>query len=235
MKNSIHDHVIGIPVSLVSYTVEDSAGKTIVSETASPYFLSIPSEESPISKQNKVDTLLEWINKLGKKANDFTLGVREHVRLGPKVSATVKGKLRLGAKILQEGGMEKLFKQIFSVCAGENLLNAYQCYLSTTAGPIAGLLFISSERVAFCSERSLTFTLPTGERIRIPYKIMIPLKKIKGANQSENVKKPTQKYIQVVTVDKFEFWFMGFLNYQKSFKYIQQSILSKSENSSLIL
>ncbi|KAJ4973884.1 hypothetical protein NE237_007058 [Protea cynaroides] len=203
-----------IPVSSVSFTVEDSVGKTTVSETATSYFLSTPSKESPISKQNRVKTPIKWINKVGKKADDF----KQHVKLGSKVSATVKGKLRLGARIFQEGGLEKLFKQIFNVRAGEKLLNAFQCYLSTTVGPVAGLLFISTERLAFCSERSLTFTLPTGEQIRTPYKVMIPLKKIKVANQSENVNKPSQKYIQVVTVDKFEFWFMGFLKYQKAFK-----------------
>ncbi|KAJ4973823.1 hypothetical protein NE237_006997 [Protea cynaroides] len=221
MKNPIPDHVIGIPVSSVSYTVEDSAGRTTsLSETANSYFISTPSKESTISKQNRVKTSIEWINKVGKKADNF----RQHVRLGSKVSATVKGKLRLGARILQEGGLEKLFKQIFNVGAEEKLLNAFQCYLSTTAGPVAGLLFISTERLAFCSERPLTFTLPTGKLFRTPYKVMIPLKKIKVANQSENVNKPSQKYIQVVTVDKFEFWFMGFLKYQKAFKYIQQSI-----------
>ncbi|XP_043716741.1 putative GEM-like protein 8 [Telopea speciosissima] len=225
MKNQFIDHVIGIPVSSVSYTFEKTAeNSTIVSETASPYFISTPSKESPRSNQYRVDTLIEWINKLGKKADSFTHGVREHVKLGPKVSATVKGKLRLGVRILREGGVEKLFNQIFSVGEGEKLLNASQCYLSTTAGPIAGLLFISTENIAFCSERSLTFTLPTQELIKTPYKVMIPLKKIKGANQSENVNNPHQKYIQVVTVDKFEFWFMGFLNYQKAFKYIQQAI-----------
>ncbi|KAJ4973243.1 hypothetical protein NE237_006417 [Protea cynaroides] len=215
MKNPIPDHVIGIPVSSVSYTVEDSAGRTTsLSETANSYFLSTPSKESTISKQYRVKTSIEWINKVGKKADNF----RQHVRLGSKVSATVKGKLRLGARILQEGGLEKLFKQIFNVGAEEKLLNAFQCYLSTTAGPVAGLLFISTERLAFCSERPLTFTLPTGKLFRTPYKVMIPLKKIKVANQSENVNKPSQKYIQVVTVDKFEFWFMGFLKYQKAFK-----------------
>ncbi|XP_042501075.1 GEM-like protein 7 [Macadamia integrifolia] len=225
MKNQFPDHVIGIPVNSVSYSVEKSGEKhTTVSETASPYFISTPSKESPRSKQYRVDTLIEWINKLGKKADSFTHGVREHVRLGTKVSTTVKGKLRLGTKILQEGGVEKLFKQIFNVREGEKLLNAFQCYLSTTAGPIAGILFISTENVAFCSERSLSFTLSTQELIKTPYKVMIPLMKIKGANQSENVKNPNQKYIQVVTVDKFEFWFMGFLNYQKAFKYIQQAI-----------
>ncbi|MBA0682811.1 hypothetical protein Goari_024502, partial [Gossypium aridum] len=41
------------------------------------------------------------MNLLGKKADTFAHGVREHVRLGPKISETVKGKLSLGARILQ--------------------------------------------------------------------------------------------------------------------------------------
>jgi hypothetical protein len=54
--------------------------------------------------------------------------------------------------------------------------------------------------------------------------VIIPLKKIKRVNQSENVKKPSQKYIEILTVDDFDFWFMGFLNYQKALKSIQQAI-----------
>ncbi|KAG5128675.1 hypothetical protein JHK82_029510 [Glycine max] len=93
---------------------------------------------------------------------------------------------------------------------GERLLKVSQCYLSTTSGPLAGLLFISTDRVAFCSERSM--------------KVVIPLKKINCVNQSENVQKPTQKYIEMVTVDNFDFWFMGVLKYQKTFKYLEQAV-----------
>ncbi|KAL6332541.1 hypothetical protein AAG906_008961 [Vitis piasezkii] len=38
------------------------------------------------------------------------------------------------------------------------------------------------------------------------------------------MKKPSQKYMEIVTMDNFEFWFMGFLNYQKAFSYLQQAI-----------
>ena len=53
---------------------------------------------------------------------------------------------------------------------------------------------------------------------------MIPVNKVKSANQSENVKKPSQKYIEIVTVDNFDFWFMGFTNYKKAFKSLQHAI-----------
>jgi hypothetical protein len=43
-------------------------------------------------------------------------------------------------------------------------------------------------------------------------------------NQSQNVEKPTEKYINIVTVDNFDFWLMGVLKYHKTFKYIEEAI-----------
>ncbi|XP_017617112.1 GEM-like protein 4 [Gossypium arboreum] len=121
----------------------------------------------------------------------------------PKISETVKGKLSLGARIVQVGGVEKIFEKLFSVREGEKLLKACQCYLSTTAGPIAGLLFISSQKVGFCSDRSIKITSPNGELVRVHYEVLIPLEKIKGVNESENMKKLSQKYMEIMTVDDF--------------------------------
>lgn len=91
------------------------------------------------------------------------------VKIGPKFSETVKGKLRLGARILEVGGVEKVFMKNFEVVDGEKLFTASQCYLSTTSGPIAGLLFVSSERVAFCSDRSIKLSSPN---IKLHYKVI---------------------------------------------------------------
>ncbi|CBI17658.3 unnamed protein product, partial [Vitis vinifera] len=204
MKSQLQEQVIGIPVSCQYDKPSLSNGSRAII-------------------QKKWDSTNYRINKNRKKADNFVDGVREHVRLGPKFSETVKGKLSLGARILQVGGVKRVFKQIFGV-EGEKLLKASQCYLSTTGGPIAGLLFISSQRIAFCSDRSIKFSSPNGELIRIHYKVSIPLRKIKRANQSENVKNPSQKYMEIVTVDNFDFWFMGFLNYQKAFSYLQQAL-----------
>ena len=93
------------------------------------------------------------------------------VRLAPKITETLKGKLSMGARILQVGGVEKIFKQLFSVREGEKLLKASQCYISTTTGPIAGLLFVSTDKVAFCSERSIKISSQRGELIRAHYKV----------------------------------------------------------------
>ncbi|KAG6624091.1 hypothetical protein CIPAW_16G002100 [Carya illinoinensis] len=175
-------------------------------------------------QQGKIDSVLKRMKKLKKKAKNFTHGVLEHVRLGHKFTEIMKWKLRLGAKILRVGGFEKVFKELFSVSEGEKLLKAFQCFLSTTAGPVAGLLFISTKKVSFCSERSIKVTSPNGEMVRFHYKVLIPLKKIKRVDLTENSRKPSAKYIEVTTWDNFDFWFMGFLNYQKSFKYLELAV-----------
>lgn len=100
------------------------------------------------------------------------------MRIGSKISETVKGKLSLGAKILKVGGVKKIFIQNFNAREGEKLLKVSQCYLSTTAGPLAGLLFVSTEKVAFCSERTMKVCSSNGECIRVHYKVVIPLGKI---------------------------------------------------------
>ncbi|KAM7487932.1 hypothetical protein LguiB_025416 [Lonicera macranthoides] len=213
MKNSLLEHVNRIPKSSTSH-LADWSRKDLL--------MDLPrSNGSSRLKQNKVDSV---INKNHKRADSLAVRIRDQVRLVPKITETVKGKLRLGAKILQVGGVTKVYKQNFSIREGEKLLKAFQCYLSTTAGPIAGLLFISTDKVAFLSERSIKISSPTGELIRVYYKVSIPLRKIKTANQSRNIERPSRKYLDVVTVDNFDFWFMGFLNYRKTFSYLQQAI-----------
>lgn len=78
----------------------------------------------------------------------------------------------MGARIIQEGGRGNIFKHVFGMQEGEQLLKASQCYLYTTAGPIAGVLFISTQKVAFFSERPITVPSAAGELVRVPYKVI---------------------------------------------------------------
>jgi hypothetical protein len=91
--------------------------------------------------------------------------------VGPKFTETIKGKLSFGAKVLQAGSLDKVFREYFVVGKDEKLLKAFQCYLSTTAGPIAGMLFISTEKIAFHSDRPLSIACPKGGKTRVPYKV----------------------------------------------------------------
>ncbi|KAK8363889.1 hypothetical protein V6Z12_A03G193400 [Gossypium hirsutum] len=228
MNNQMLKQVTGVPIKAAAYGVERRTSRQYLPDAAGQYHIS--SQGATKITAGKGNFVLERMNLIGKKAGTFAHGVREHVRLGPKISETVKGKLRLGARILQVGGLENVFKQLFSFREGEKLLKACQCYLSTTAGPIAGLLFISSEKVAFCSERSIKIPCPNGEYVRVHYKAVVPVEKIKGVNRSENMKKPCQKYMEIVTVDGFDIWLMGFLNYQKAFKCLQQAISQRLDD-----
>ncbi|XP_040998612.1 putative GEM-like protein 8 [Juglans microcarpa x Juglans regia] len=221
--NTYADQFLESPL-VNSYDTKPRRHYANLSEPSSLFHSPSSSDGSSSFKPYKEDSEKGQKKKHGKKNNSFACRIREHVKLGPKLSETVKGKLQLGAKIIQGGGRENIFRQIFGIREGEQMLKASQCYLFTTAGPIAGLLFISTEKVAFCSERSITVPSPTGQFIRTPYKVVIPVSKIQRASQSENEENTTQKYIEIVTEDNFEFWFMGFLRYEKAFHNLQKAI-----------
>ncbi|XP_049392357.1 putative GEM-like protein 8 [Solanum stenotomum] len=197
MKDLISENVVGVPMSSAVCSFERQPKRLLSLSSCQDH---IPSATSKI------------LSKL------------KQLSLSPKLTETVKGKLSLGAKILQVGGLEKIFKQKFSVRDDEKLLKVFQCNLSTTAGPIAGLLFISTDKIAFCSKRSIKLSSPTGKSLRIRYKVSIPISKINKAKECENMEKPSQKYVQLVTEDDYEFWFMGFFNNQKTLRYLQQAI-----------
>ncbi|KAI0510182.1 hypothetical protein KFK09_010782 [Dendrobium nobile] len=175
-------------------------------------------------KQSKVKSLTNWVSKFTSKADNLAQGIRDHVNLGPKITETVKSKISLGTRIVQAGGIQRVFRQSFSFRKGEKLLKAFQCYLSTTAGPIAGLLFVSNKKIAFISDRPLTTVSSDGEVIKVPYKVLIPIKKIESTNQIEQMGSQSKRFMQIVTVDNFEFWFMGFLCYQSCVKYLKSAI-----------
>ncbi|KAH9289443.1 hypothetical protein KI387_033560 [Taxus chinensis] len=174
----------------------------------------------------KVDAFIDRLNRWTKSADSLAEHFWAHIKLGGSVSETVWGKVSLGTKIVTEGGVDNLFKLSFSVGPREKLVKTSSCYLSTSTGPIAGLLFISTEKIAFCSDRPLSFTSPNKKTACTYYRVAIPLGRAGSVNQYENMNKPSEKYIQIQTVDDHEFWLMGFVNYKKALKHLQQAIRS---------
>ncbi|PWZ44366.1 putative GEM-like protein 8 [Zea mays] len=232
-------HVIGVPVTSKAHGIEEVSRDPSFGKGAGDHLAVSLTHPSPYASFGYKHTCLltcfcsdaagskgqvtHWVSKLSRRAQGF----REHVTLGPKLSETVKGKLSLGARILQAGGVERVFRQAFAAAdKGERLLKALQCYIYTTGGPIAGMLFVSTRKVAFRSDRPITVTSPgpRGGTARVTYKVAIPLRRIRRVRPSENVHRPEEKYIHVSTVDGFEFWFMGFVSYQRSCKYMQQAV-----------
>ncbi|KAJ0907889.1 putative GEM-like protein [Helianthus annuus] len=54
-------------------------------------------------------------------------------------------------------GYDKIFRTTFKTIPEERLLKSYACYLSTSAGPVMGLLYISTAKLAFCSDNPLPY------------------------------------------------------------------------------
>ena len=72
------------------------------------------------------------------------------------------GRIAQGTKVLAEGGHDRIFRRAFSAPPDEQLRKSYTCYLSTAAGPVVGVLYLSTARVAFCSDGPLSYEAGGG-------------------------------------------------------------------------
>lgn len=79
------------------------------------------------------------------------------MKTAPSVADAALGRIAQGTKILAEGGYEKVFRQTFETVPEEQLQNSYACYLSTSAGPVMGILYVSTAKLAFCSDNPLSY------------------------------------------------------------------------------
>ncbi|CAN6548627.1 unnamed protein product [Malus baccata var. baccata] len=147
-----------------------------------------------------------------------------NLKAGHSVPEAAWGKVNLTAKALSGGGFESLFKQIFATDPNEKLKKTFACYLSTSTGPVAGTQYLSTARLAFCSDRPLTFTSPSGQAAWSYYKVSIPLGNISTVNPVVTKENPPEKYIQIATTDGHEFWFMGFVNFDKASHHVFESV-----------
>ena len=78
-------------------------------------------------------------------------------------------RLAHGTKVYTEGGHERVFHQVFGGVPGEQLRKAYACYLSTSAGPVMGVMYLSTARVAFCSDTPLSYEAHAGDNTEWSY------------------------------------------------------------------
>lgn len=74
------------------------------------------------------------------------------VKTGPSITDVAMGRLAQGTKVFAEGSYEKIFRQTLDSIPEEQLLRSFACYLSTSAGPVMGILYQSTAKVAFCSD-----------------------------------------------------------------------------------
>lgn len=79
------------------------------------------------------------------------------MKTSPSLADAALGRLAQGTKVLAEGGYEKIFRQTFETVPEEQLTNSFACYLSTSAGPVMGVLYVSTAKLAFCSDNPLSY------------------------------------------------------------------------------
>ncbi|CAL4937966.1 unnamed protein product [Urochloa decumbens] len=145
------------------------------------------------------------------------------VKTGPSITDAAMGRISQVTKVIAEGGYEKIFHQTFEVAPGEKLKKPYACYLSTSAGPVMGVFYLSNVKLAFCSDNPLAYQV--GDKTEWSYyKVVIPLVQLRSVNSSTSRTNASEKYIQVVSVDNHEFWFMGFVYYDSAVKNLQEAL-----------
>ncbi|TXG55980.1 hypothetical protein EZV62_017293 [Acer yangbiense] len=181
---------------------------------------------SPIDKPNNnpLVPVVNMFNTWTRKAETVARNIWHNLKTGHSVSEVAWGKVNLTAKAITEGGFESLFKQTFQTDPNEKLKKTFACYLSTTTGPVAGTLYLSTARVAFCSDRPLSFAAPSGQESWCYYKVMIPLGNMSNVNPVIMKENPSEKYIQISTIDGHEFWFMGFVTFEKASDHLLKSV-----------
>ncbi|GJY72236.1 GLABRA2 expression modulator-like protein [Tanacetum coccineum] len=185
------------------------------------------------SMVNIKDTFGRWRKKVGeatKKAEDLAGNTWQHLKTAPSLTDGALGRIAQGTKVLAEGGYEKIFRQTFETVPEELLQNSYACYLSTSAGPVLGVLYVSTAKLAFCSDNPLSYKNVDKTEWSY-YKVIIPLPQLKAVNPSSSRANTSEKYIQVISVDGHEFWYMGFLNYDGAVKCLQDALQARTSPS----
>ncbi|KAL9662440.1 hypothetical protein QQ045_027273 [Rhodiola kirilowii] len=173
------------------------------------------------------DLLGRWVKNVSeasKKAEVLAGNTWQHLKTSPSFADAAIGRIAQGTKVLAEGGYEKIFQQTFETEPDEKLVDSFVCYLSTSAGPVMGVVYVSTEKLAFCSDSPIPYKTD-GRTEYSYYKVVIPLNQVKAINpSSSNTINGLEKYIQVVSVDNHEFWYMGFLNYDEAVKCLKDSV-----------
>ncbi|GJN10990.1 hypothetical protein PR202_ga29147 [Eleusine coracana subsp. coracana] len=123
-----------------------------------------------------------------------------------------------------EGGYDKIFQQTFECLPDEKLKKAYVCYLSTTHGPVMGVLYISTVKIAFGSDSPVKYVTEDNKTASSFYKVVLPFAHLRSVTPMTSQQNPSERYIQIVSVDNHEFWFMGFVNYDSALKNLQEAV-----------
>ncbi|KAK6912923.1 GRAM domain [Dillenia turbinata] len=219
-------HIMGAPAVPTCHPDNKKAALWAAGDPQHYYHQHPYLQYQPIEKPTSpMESVLQVFNSWTSKTECLARNVWHNLKTGPSVSGAAWGKMNLTAKAITKGGFETLYKQTFAVDPNhEKLKKSFACYLSTSTGPVAGTLYLSNINVSFCSDRPLSFTAPSGQETWSYYKVMVPLSKIGTVNPVAMRENPLERYIQVITIDGHDFWFMGFVNYDKACHHLAESV-----------
>jgi hypothetical protein len=93
------------------------------------------------------------------------------VKTGPSITDTAMGRIAQISKVISEGGYDKIFQQTFECSPDEKLNKAYVCYLSTSHGPIMGVLYLSTVKIAFGSDSPVKYVTEDNKTESSFYKV----------------------------------------------------------------
>ncbi|KAL6227691.1 hypothetical protein ACLB2K_001648 [Fragaria x ananassa] len=215
-------------------TQSGSNNTSYASEGSGAYVGQSPALTPAFSIKDSMETVKSvfgrWRSAVGeatKKAEDLAGNTWQHFKTSPSFADAAMGRIAQGTKVLAEGGYEKIFRSTFETAPEEQLQNSFACYLSTSAGPVMGVLYASSAKIAYCSDNPISYKANDQTEWSY-YKVVIPLHQLKAVNPSSSRSNPAEKYIQVISVDNHEFWFMGFLNYDAAVECLHGALQARS-------
>ncbi|XP_039145380.1 GEM-like protein 1 [Dioscorea cayenensis subsp. rotundata] len=195
-------------------------------EEHNPYVSAPPASSAKNTMETVKDVVGRWGKKVGeatRKGQDLAGNMWQHLKTGPSMAEAAMGRIAQGTKVIAEGGYEKIFQQTFDALPEEKLNKSYICYLSTSAGPVMGILYLSTSKLAFCSDNPLSYKV--GDQTEWSYyKVVIPMHQLRAITPTTSSTNSAEKYIQVVSVDNHEFWFMGFVNYDGALTCLQEAL-----------
>lgn len=188
-----------------------------------PYLINSPAPP-PTTAANTISTIGQKFETATKKAENLAGNLFSHFKTGPGFVNVAVTRIDQAARSVYEGGSDQIFRKEFGHIPGEKLKKAYACYLSITGGPFMGTLFISNLRVGFKSDSQVWTGPGNGPGQWVYYKVIVSVNDIQAINSVANKTNSGDKYIEIITRDGHEFWFMGFINYEKALKYLYEAL-----------
>ncbi|KAL9243824.1 hypothetical protein vseg_017666 [Gypsophila vaccaria] len=188
--------------------------------TGNPYIQNTPAPP-PTTAVNTLNTLGRKVESATKKAENLAENLYTHYRTGPGLVDVTKSRLNQTARFLFDGSAN-VFKREFGLVYGEQLKKTYACYLSIPGGPVLGTMYISNWKVCFRSDAPVWTGPGDGPGKWVYYKVAIEMNRVETVNQMANG--TGEKYIEIVTKDGKEFWFMGFVFYENALKNLYEVV-----------